>query len=387
MTDYTTLHAGFADIFADIAKGAVQRELDRDLPYGLIRRLGDAGFGALRVPATLGGKGAGLVDTFRLLIDLGAADINFPQIWRAHFGTIEQLLAEPESDFTHHWLGLIAKGAIFASALNDSPQAEKADIEPVAGGYRVTAVKHYSTGSLYADWIVIGLNIDDRPRLAFVPTSDANIERADDWTGFGQRLTGSGKTLLNGVFVPAENIFDRRLGAPNFLAPLYQLFLLATAAGNGRAMVAEAASYVRSRKRGFANAAAAIPSQDPLVQQVIGRLAATAFSAEASVLHAVALLEAVDRTAPEDQTNLPLLAAENAASMAQITVLPQLMAAATDLFEVGGASAVMVSAGLDRHWRNIRTVSSHNPIIYRSRGVGDYVLNGMGAQSGVIFRQ
>ena len=31
---------------------------------------------------------------------------------------------------------------------------------------------------------------------------------------------------------------------------------------------------------------------------------------------------------------------------------------------------------LDRHWRNARTLASHNPVIYRDRIVGDYVLNG-----------
>ena len=28
-----------------------------------------------------------------------------------------------------------------------------------------------------------------------------------------------------------------------------------------------------------------------------------------------------------------------------------------------------------RHWRNARTLASHNPVIYRDRIVGDYVLN------------
>jgi alkylation response protein AidB-like acyl-CoA dehydrogenase len=50
----------------------------------------------------------------------------------------------------------------------------------------------------------------------------------------------------------------------------------------------------------------------------------------------------------------------------------------TELFEVGGASATSTSRALDRHWRNARTLSSHNPVIYQERAIGDRLLNGTG---------
>ncbi|MGN6127730.1 MAG: hypothetical protein ACTHON_14295, partial [Humibacter sp.] len=40
------------------------------------------------------------------------------------------------------------------------------------------------------------------------------------------------------------------------------------------------------------------------------------------------------------------------------------------------ASAVGRGIALDRHWRNVRTIASHNPAVYRKRAIGDYVLNG-----------
>jgi alkylation response protein AidB-like acyl-CoA dehydrogenase len=46
------------------------------------------------------------------------------------------------------------------------------------------------------------------------------------------------------------------------------------------------------------------------------------------------------------------------------------------LFDIGGSSAVKQSANLDRHWRNARTLASHNPTPYKARAVGDYLLNG-----------
>ena len=50
--------------------------------------------------------------------------------------------------------------------------------------------------------------------------------------------------------------------------------------------------------------------------------------------------------------------------------------AATRLFDVGGASAVQEDRRLDRHWRNARTLASHNPVIFKARVVGDHALNG-----------
>lgn len=41
-----------------------------------------------------------------------------------------------------------------------------------------------------------------------------------------------------------------------------------------------------------------------------------------------------------------------------------------------GSSAVRVGASLDRHWRNARTVLSHNPVVYRARLIGDLEING-----------
>lgn len=69
-------------------------------------------------------------------------------------------------------------------------------------------------------------------------------------------------------------------------------------------------------------------------------------------------------------------AAELDASRAQIVVLDLGLKVTNEIFEVGGSSALDRKFHLDRHWRNARTLASHNPVIYRERQVGDYLLNG-----------
>lgn len=48
---------------------------------------------------------------------------------------------------------------------------------------------------------------------------------------------------------------------------------------------------------------------------------------------------------------------------------------AAKLFDVGGASATKQEFNLDRHWRNIRTLASHNPTNYKARTIGDHYAN------------
>jgi len=47
------------------------------------------------------------------------------------------------------------------------------------------------------------------------------------------------------------------------------------------------------------------------------------------------------------------------------------------LFDTGGASATARKLNLDRHWRNTRTLASHNPLVYKAYAAGNYAVNGV----------
>ncbi|TIU03947.1 MAG: monooxygenase, partial [Mesorhizobium sp.] len=68
--------------------------------------------------------------------------------------------------------------------------------------------------------------------------------------------------------------------------------------------------------------------------------------------------------------------AELETSQAVTVVTNLVLEASTIIFDALGASATRKPIGLDRHWRNARTLSSHNPRIYKDRIVGDYAVNG-----------
>jgi alkylation response protein AidB-like acyl-CoA dehydrogenase len=384
-TDSVELAERFDPVFAKIAEGALDREADRRLPHDEVNWLREAGFGKVRVPRSYGGLGATLPQFFRLLIELGQADSNLAQLLRGHFGFVETRLVHTDPDVQDRWLRRIADGVIVGNAQSELANAsfwENATTiaEAPEGGLRLSGRKFYSTGSLFADWIHTTATLDrERSATVLVPTSARGVGQFDDWDGFGQRLTGSGTTIFDDVEIHPQDVeaYPNGQFAASHIPAFFQLVHLATLSGIGRAAVAEAATFVRQRGRNLANPEYPSPKDDPLVQQVIGRITGASFAADATTLAAVDVVEEAYQAQEAGQATAEVFdRADVAVYAAQGQVIALVLGLVTDLFEVGGASAVTERFRLDRHWRNARTLASHNPVIYRDRIIGDQVLNG-----------
>lgn len=382
--DYPALAARFRPIFERIAAGAVAREQTRALPYEPIQWLKQAGFGAVRVPAEYGGGGASLPQLFELLIELAAADSNVPQALRGHFAFAEDRLNAPPSTGRDLWFKRFVDGDIVGCAWTEIGNVAIGEVatqvSPDGDKWKLNGEKFYSTGSLFSDWIDVYAQRSDTGAdvIAATRTRQPGVVQSDDWDGFGQRTTGSGTSRFTDAVVDAENVIDFATRF-KYQTAFYQLVLLASLAGIGRAALSDVAHQVRSRKRIYSHGNAAHVSQDAQVQQVVGEVAALVYAAEASALKAAVPAQqaylarfAGDEVA-EREANV---AAEIESATAQVVVSALVQRATTELFNALGASDVRQGKALDRHWRNARTVSSHNPVIYKARIVGDWVING-----------
>ncbi|BAD60288.1 acyl-CoA dehydrogenase family protein [Nocardia farcinica] len=370
----------FQPIFRRIAEGAVAREVDRRLAYEEVDLLRQARFGALRVPVEFGGYGASVWQLFRLLIDLAAAESNLPQALRVHFSFVEdQLLAEPGPQ-RERWLRAVADGTLVGNAITEpgvgAVDRYRTTLTRAGDRWLLNGTKYYSTGSLYADHILVAADRDGE-RVSVLVDADADgVRQHDDWDGFGQRLTASGTTEFTDVVVPEERVLGPGYGAPGptYATGYLQLVQLAVLAGIAARAEADARDWVARRTRGYTHSAADLPRHDPLVQQVIGKLSAAAFTARATVLAVADRLDSVLAAGARDEDDL--VSVELAAAQAQLGVIDVVLPATSLLFEVGGASIVAEELRLDRHWRNARTISVHNPAIQKARAIGDHLLNG-----------
>lgn len=382
--DYEALAGRFRPIFSRIAAGAVAREQSRSLPYEAILWLKEAGFGAVRVPVEYGGGGASLPQLFQLLIELAEADSNVPQALRGHFAFAEDRLNAAPGPARDLWFKRFVDGDIVGCAWTEIGSVAIGDVitrvSPDGDKWRLNGEKFYSTGSIFSDWIDVYARRSDTGGdvIAAVRTRQPGIVQSDDWDGFGQRTTGSGTAHFVDAEVEAENLIDFATRF-KYQTAFYQLVLLATLAGIGRAAVRDVAHEVRNRKRIYSHGNAPRVSEDAQVQQVVGEISALVYAAEASAVRAAepAQQAYLARFAGNDEAERAAnVAAEIQSATAQVVVTELIQRATSELFNALGASDIRQGKALDRHWRNARTVSSHNPVIYKARIVGDWAING-----------
>lgn len=383
-TDYEALAQRFRPIFARIAEGAVARERERTLPYEPIRWLKEAGFGAVRIPVAFGGAGASLPQLFQLLIELAEADSNVPQALRGHFAFVEDRLNAQAHAPQAVWFERFVAGDLVGCAWTEVGAVKIGDVitrvSRKGDQWVVNGTKYYSTGSLFSDWIDLFARRDDNGRdvIAAISTHQAGVQQQDDWDGFGQRTTGSGTSVFTDAVVEEANLIDfaERF---RYQTAFYQLVLLAVLAGSGRGALRDFAGEVSRRTRVFSHGNASAVSEDPQVQQVIGKASGQVYAAEAATLRAA---EAAQRAylahfaGDAEAERLANVHAELESAQAQVAAVELVLRATSDLFNALGASATSVSRQLDRHWRNARTAASHNPVIYKERIVGDWHVNG-----------
>ncbi len=374
------LDAIFAPVFARIADGAVQREDDRALAYTEAGWLREAKFGALRVPTEFGGYGASVRQLFRLLIDLAAAESNLPQALRVHWSFVEDQLLAEAGDEREQWLRAVADGKLVGNAITEpgigAIDRYQTALTPDGARWKLSGTKYYSTGSLYSDYILVAADKDGERVSVLVDANAEGVTQHDDWDGFGQRLTASGTTEFNAVAVSDDRVLGPGYGGAGrtYATSYLQLVQLAVLAGIAQRATDDVAEWVRNRTRTFTHAPADLPREDPLVQQVIGRAAGAAYAARTLVLDIAGQLDVLLDAGGEDTALLDRV--EFDVARAQSVVIPLVLDAVTQLFEVGGASITSERLRFDRHWRNARTISAHNPLIYKLQSVGDHVLNG-----------
>lgn len=379
---YEELAAPFRQVFQRIRQDAVARDTHRSLPYEELEWLKKVGFTTLRVPSSLGGQAVTLPELTNLLIELSEADPNITNILRPHIGFTEDLLNSGDEAFRTRWLTRIVAGDTFGNGFSETGGnvgAMTTSLVRDGDAFRLDGKKYYTTGTLFADWINMGaIDENGEPTGGVIPTRAPGVEIIDDWNGFGQMLTGSGTTVFDKVHVPADLVNPEK-GRARYVGAFFQLVHLATLAGIARAAANDVSRLIHERSRVYGHGNADTARDDPQILAVVGRVRGAAYGAGAITLKVAQSLERVyqhhllgDAEREERAGALADVEVNEAVSVVSDLVL----GAATHLFDGLGASGTNRDHGLDRHWRNARTITSHNPRIYRDRIVGAFAVNG-----------
>ena len=359
---------------------AARRDQQRKLPWSEIEQFTRSGLGSIAVPREYGGPQVSSVTVAEVFAIISAADPALGQIPQNQFGVLQLILATGTERQKKILLQSLLEGWRIGNAGPERGTRNtlelKARITADGDGFVINGQKFYSTGALFAHWVAVkALDDEGRQVLAFVRRGTPGLRIVDDWSGFGQRTTASGTVLLNNVRVDAELVLDnwRINEVPNVQGAFSQLIQAAIDLGIARGAIDDAIAFVRERARPWIEAKVERASDDLYVIADVGRLKIELHAAEALLRKAGQILDQVNAAPITEQS-----AARASIAVAEAKVLTTEIAlnASEKLFELAGSRATLAEFNLDRHWRNARVHTLHDPVRWKYHAVGTYHLNG-----------
>jgi len=371
---------------ASFAEQADVRDRDRRLPAEEVEQLSASGLLGITVPARYGGAEvsvATLTEVFRLL---AAADASLAQIPHSHFVFLEALRLQGTEGQQARYFAEALAGARFANAQTERGGRTVTDDATTlrrrpGGGYVLDGEKFYSTGSLFAHWLVVRAVLAGEPpvggaapkALAYIRRDAPGVTVVDDWDGIGQRTTASGTVRLSGVLVADDQVvpYTPIFAGPTTYGARAQVLHAALDAGIARGAVDAAVAAV-GRARPWFESGAATAAEDPLVAQQAGELEITVRSAEALLREAAAAIDAAEADLTEETT----ARASIATAVAKAAAARASLEASTVLFELGGTRSAAASLNLSRYWRDARTHTLHDPVRWKVQHIGRWLLSG-----------
>jgi SfnB family sulfur acquisition oxidoreductase len=353
-----------------LAEGAAERDRERRLPRDEIEWFSQSGLWAITVPKAYGGAGVSHVTLTEVVKIVASADPSLGQLPQNHFGLVDVIALTGTDAQKRHLFSEVLSGKRFGNGFSR--------VRRDGDDYVVDGTKFYSTGALFAHYVpVLGLDDERRAWLAYIRQPTPGLTVIDDWSGFGQRTTASGTVVLDNVRVPASHVLpaQRVSDLPTLNGPLSQIIQAAIDAGIAKAALDDTLAFVRTRTRPWVDSGVERAADDPLTIREIGHLHIQLHAAEALLERAARTLDEI--AARGDVTEDDVARASVAVGEAKVLTTEVALLAGEKLFELAGTQSTLAEHNLDRHWRNARTHTLHDPVRWKYHLVGNYYLNGV----------
>ena len=379
-----------ATVAAEVAAGAAQRELDGVLPEAQLRLVAKSGLLGILVPAEHGGPDLPRSTAVEVLRTLSRADSAVGQLLLSHLVLTAALRGLGHTEPAPRIFADVLAGAQLGDATVERGTRTSVERRTTVrrlpeGGWVLDGTKYYATGALGAAWIGVAARIPDfepsHGATVFIqPDASGVTLNLDKWSSFGQRGTASGEVVLDHVLVDDARLIDEGpdldpvTAPPSVLGAFDQALHAAVDIGIARAALEDGTEFVRTKSRPWFEANVDSAADEPHVVRRFGELTARLFALEALLARGAQL---VDEALEE-----PELTRESAAAaslqVAAAKALAQEFAVeiASGVLELAGTSATDRQYALDRHWRNVRVHSLHDPARWKYVHLGNFALSG-----------
>ncbi|MBY3475793.1 SfnB family sulfur acquisition oxidoreductase [Rhizobium laguerreae] len=364
---------------AEFVKESAARDRDRIWPVKELDAFSQSGLWSINVPNAFGGPEVSYATLAKVIEIISAADSSIGQIAQNHLGVVAAIRTVSDEDQQKLLFAEVLKGTRFGNAFSEFGSKRAVDFETKfvdAGDHVVVnGQKFYSSGALLAHLVpIVALDDEGRAWYAIAERGAPGLTVIDDWSSFGQRTTLSGTVLLNNVKVSKTHLVPGYKGyeVPTADGAIFQIIQVAVDTGIAQAAIDETVSFVRTKSRAWVDSGVDNAWDDPYTIHAIGDLTLRLHAAQA-------LLEkagyAIDRAILDPNAGT-VAEAQIVTAEAKILSTEIAIAAANKLFELAGTRSTLAEHGLDRHWRNARTHTLHDPVRWKYAILGKYFLNG-----------
>lgn len=363
---------------AKIAETASARDREQRLPVAEIAEFTQSGLWSLNVPKAYGGPELSYATIAEVISIVSAADPSLGQLPQNHIDFIDTLRTTGSPEQKTEFFRAILAGTRSGNAFSELGSRTAADFETKitrrGDDYVVNGKKFYSSGALLAHVVPITtVDLDGRLYIAVADRDARGLSIIDDWSSFGQRTTASGTVIIDNVVLPASRVIPtyQSEDSPSANGAICQIVHAAVDVGIARRAIEDTIAFVRDSARPWIDSGKAKAVDDPYTLSDIGDLKIKLHAAEALLARAGRSLdEAAGRPTAES-----VAAASIAVAKAKVLSTEVALLASNKLFEHGGARSTLLKNNFDRHWRNARVHTVHDPVRWKYPIIGNYHLN------------
>jgi alkylation response protein AidB-like acyl-CoA dehydrogenase len=363
----------------EFAQSAVARDVQGKTPKKERDQIRSSGLLGLNIPKQYGGYGENWESVFAVSREFARVDSSIAHVLSYHhLGVVTpHIFGSPEQK-ERYYLSTIKNNWFWGNAAN--PLDRRTTLKPDGENFRLDGVKNFCSGSHDSDILpVTAVEQTSRKLMVMiVPTKREGIKLNEDWDNMGQRQTDSGSVVFSDVLIYPQEILGSResFSSPfsSIRACLTQLNLAHIYLGIAEGAFFAAKDYIHTSTQPWLTSQVSKSTEDPYVLENYGNLWLELQGSNALVQNACILLQSAwDKEwelseQERGECAVYVATAKVAAHRAGLSVVNQ-------IFEAMGARSTSKQYGFDRYWRNLRTLTLHDPIAYKIKDLGNWALN------------